>query len=85
MVFFFFKKVDNAVFEFAPEVLYALAAVPDPFLLVQFPPAWAIGLLVVHLALQLERMRLEERVLAETFPEYTDYAARTARLIPGIY
>jgi protein-S-isoprenylcysteine O-methyltransferase Ste14 len=30
-------------------------------------------------------MRNEERVLSETFPEYEAYAARTWRLIPGVY
>jgi protein-S-isoprenylcysteine O-methyltransferase Ste14 len=28
-------------------------------------------------------MRLEERALANEFPAYSDYAARTAQLIPG--
>ena len=32
MIFFFFKKVYNAVLEFSPKILYALA-VADPFLL----------------------------------------------------
>jgi len=48
------------------------------------PPYWYI-LLACHLALQFERMRLEEAVLRRAFPEYAAYAARTARLIPGIY
>jgi protein-S-isoprenylcysteine O-methyltransferase Ste14 len=34
------------------------------------------------LALQFARARMEERLLADTFPEYTDYARRTRRLIP---
>jgi protein-S-isoprenylcysteine O-methyltransferase Ste14 len=33
----------------------------------------------------LARMPFEERVLADAFPAYTEYSARTARLIPGIY
>jgi protein-S-isoprenylcysteine O-methyltransferase Ste14 len=48
------------------------------------PPYWYI-LLACHLALQIERMRLEEEVLRRAFPEYAAYAARTARLIPGVY
>jgi protein-S-isoprenylcysteine O-methyltransferase Ste14 len=48
--------------------------------------SWAAGLLfVVHLAVQLARLRNEERVLRETFPDYADYARRTACLIPGIW
>jgi hypothetical protein len=30
-------------------------------------------------------MRLEEGVLRRSFPAYAAYAARTARLIPGLY
>jgi protein-S-isoprenylcysteine O-methyltransferase Ste14 len=42
-------------------------------------------LFVAHLASQLQRMRHEEQVLRATFPEYAAYAARTPRLIPGVY
>lgn len=30
-------------------------------------------------------MKNEERVLFQVFPEYGDYLARTARLVPGVY
>jgi len=30
-------------------------------------------------------MHNEEAVLAATFPEYSAYQARTARLLPGVY
>jgi protein-S-isoprenylcysteine O-methyltransferase Ste14 len=42
-------------------------------------------LFLLHGALQLERMRLEEQVLRRAFPEYQAYAACTARLVPGLY
>jgi protein-S-isoprenylcysteine O-methyltransferase Ste14 len=46
----------------------------------------AAVLFVVHFAFQLQRMRNEERILTQAFPrEYRAYAARTARLIPGIW
>ena len=41
--------------------------------------------LALQIAFQLRRMRNEEAVLVENFPEYAQYRARTARLIPGIY
>ena len=49
--------------------------------------AWwgAVPFLLAHLALQLRRMTYEERLLASVFPEYAAYAARTARLIPGVW
>ena len=43
------------------------------------------ALVVAQTVLQLVRIRYEERVLRETFPEYEEYAKRTAQLIPGIY
>jgi protein-S-isoprenylcysteine O-methyltransferase Ste14 len=46
---------------------------------------WSLLLLGVQYMFQFERMRNEERVLARAFPNYTDYMARTARLLPGVY
>jgi len=46
---------------------------------------WALLLLILILALQLQRMKYEELVLSQSFPEYADYMARTARLVPGVY
>jgi protein-S-isoprenylcysteine O-methyltransferase Ste14 len=50
-----------------------------------FASGWAVLWLLVHLACQLQRMQNEERVLRGAFPEYDDYARRTARVIPGLY
>jgi protein-S-isoprenylcysteine O-methyltransferase Ste14 len=47
--------------------------------------AWALLLLCVAWAFQFQRMKYEERVLSQSFPEYGDYMARTARLVPGVY
>ena len=46
---------------------------------------WALLWLLVHLGLQFQRMNNEERVLRSAFPDYDDYARRTARVIPGLY
>ena len=51
----------------------------------QFLSGWALLLLGLQLAIQLQRMKYEERVLSEVFPEYGDYKMRTARLVPGVY
>jgi len=42
-------------------------------------------LLAVAWAFQLQRMKYEERLLLQSFPEYENYMARTARLVPGVY
>ena len=51
----------------------------------QYFSGWAVLLLLLQCAFQVERMRNEERVLSRVFPEYRDYMARTARLVPHIY
>jgi len=50
-----------------------------------FASPWTLVWLLIHLGFQFQRMKNEERVLRGVFPEYEDYARRTARLIPGIY
>ncbi len=44
-----------------------------------------LPLLLVHLVLQIQRIRYEESVLRRVFPEYDSYSKRTARLLPGIW
>lgn len=51
----------------------------------QYLSAWALLLLALVCAFQLQRMKYEERVLFQVFPKYGDYMARTARLMPGVY
>ena len=51
----------------------------------QYLSAWAFVLLGLLCVFQLLRMKNEERVLFQVFPEYGDYMARTARLVPGVY
>ncbi len=51
----------------------------------QYLSVWALLLLALQYAFQLARMRNEERLLSQAFPDYADYMARTARLLPGVY
>jgi protein-S-isoprenylcysteine O-methyltransferase Ste14 len=45
----------------------------------------AVGLASLVLAGGLTRIYLEERSLVRRYPEYRDYAARTARMVPRVY
>jgi protein-S-isoprenylcysteine O-methyltransferase Ste14 len=65
--------------------LYLAEAVSMLGLILQYLSPAAVLIAVVQFAFQLARMKNEERVLSGLFPNYRDYAARTARLIPGIY
>ena len=51
----------------------------------QYLSPWALAMLALQCIFQLERMKNEELVLSEAFPEYRDYAERTVRLLPGVY
>ena len=51
----------------------------------QYLSAWALLLLGLQFVFQLQRMKNEERLLSQVFPEYADYMARTRRLLPGLY
>jgi protein-S-isoprenylcysteine O-methyltransferase Ste14 len=52
-------------------------------IVLQFLSVWTVLLLAVQIGFQLRRMCNEERVLAESFPEYAAYRETTAMLIPG--
>jgi protein-S-isoprenylcysteine O-methyltransferase Ste14 len=53
-------------------------------LVIASPSSWNMAVAAAFAAAQTVRMRLEERALTKEFPEYADYAARTARLIPRL-
>jgi protein-S-isoprenylcysteine O-methyltransferase Ste14 len=65
--------------------LYLGEIVATAGLALQYLMPWALLLLGLHCMFQFERMRYEERVLAQAFPHYGDYMAQTARLVPGVY
>jgi protein-S-isoprenylcysteine O-methyltransferase Ste14 len=46
--------------------------------------ALTLALNVLFVAAQIIRLRYEERLLEQTFPEYAAYRAQTSALIPGI-
>src|SRR5271166_5624308 len=48
-------------------------------LTLQFLSPWAVLILALQCACQIERMNNEERVLSRVFPEYRAYMAHTAR------
>lgn len=52
---------------------------------IQFASLPAALLISTQFLFQVQRMRNEEAVLRRSFPDYEDYMARTARLIPGIW
>jgi protein-S-isoprenylcysteine O-methyltransferase Ste14 len=76
------RLVTHGPYRFVRHPLYVCEelAVIGTFIQVISPLAAVI--FIMHGVFQVRRMLNEETVLAETFPEYADYARRTPRLIP---
>jgi protein-S-isoprenylcysteine O-methyltransferase Ste14 len=53
--------------------------------MLQYRQPWAFLVLAASAGAMIPRMHFEELILSRTFPAYPAYAARTARLIPGLY
>jgi protein-S-isoprenylcysteine O-methyltransferase Ste14 len=64
--------------------LYVVEELGMIAMLIQFASPLAFAIVLAQLAVQSARTVYEERILAETFPEYAAYQARTARFIPGV-
>jgi protein-S-isoprenylcysteine O-methyltransferase Ste14 len=79
------QLVTSGPYRFVRHPLYLAEEIAVVGVVMQFASVWTALLLVVHIAVQLRRMRNEELLLAASFPEYVVYQQTTARLIPGIY
>ena len=65
--------------------IYLVSIIASFGTMLLFPNIWSVLVVLAADALQLVRMHYEEQVLRKAFPEYAAYAARTSRLIPGVY
>jgi protein-S-isoprenylcysteine O-methyltransferase Ste14 len=79
------RLVTSGPYALVRHPLYLGEAVATAGVALQYLSPWALLLLGLQFAFQFQRMKNEERVLSQTFPEYRDYMARTARLVPGLY
>jgi protein-S-isoprenylcysteine O-methyltransferase Ste14 len=79
------RLVTSGVYRIVRHPLYLAEELAVIGMIMQFLSLWTALLLAAHITFQLRRMRNEEVILGEIFPEYAAYKARTARLIPGIY
>jgi len=78
------KLVTSGPYAHARHPLYAVEMITVIGTALQFaaPWSWVLALLVVTLL--WIRSHFEEQVLADTYPEYAAYRAKTARFIPGV-
>ncbi len=78
------RLVTDGPYAYARHPLYAVEIIAVAGLGLQYQQPWAGLLALAVVVLQVLRSLFEEQVLAENFPEYESYRARTARFIPGV-
>lgn len=79
------RIVTMGVYRWVRHPLYLAEELATIGIFMQFLSVWTALLLALQIAFQLRRMHNEEMVLAQTFPEYAAYKAKTARLMPGLF
>lgn len=79
------ELVTDGVYSFVRHPLYLAEEIAILGVIVIHFSIPAVLLLFFHIALQIQRMKNEEGILGEAFPNYAPYMARTSRLLPGIY
>jgi len=77
--------VSSGLYRHMRHPLYLAEVIASIGTVMQYLSIWTALILAVQIAFQLRRMRNEEVVLLETFPEYAIYKEKTARIIPGFY
>ena len=79
------KLVTSGPYQLVRHPLYLAEQIAIIGIFLQFLSWQAALVILVHFVFQIRRMLNEECVLSDTFAEYREYAARTARLIPGVW
>jgi protein-S-isoprenylcysteine O-methyltransferase Ste14 len=78
------KLVTGGPYALARHPLYTVEMITIAGTALQFAAPWSWLIALVVVALLWIRSHFEEQVLAEAYPEYAAYRARTKRFIPGV-
>jgi protein-S-isoprenylcysteine O-methyltransferase Ste14 len=79
------RLVTNGPYAIVRHPLYLCEQIAILGTLMQYLSPITIGIFMVHLWIQFQRMSYEEKLLRSTFPDYSEYATRTtAKFLPGV-